>query len=228
MVERNRGSHSPGQATSSSRQVHRRVPLDASIAGVPRAVPAEYDISMRLLLTLLVTILLTPLFAQQPPPAGGARPRPAPKNLKLLEPANLMSEMHFYESALGVKCAHCHVQGDFASDAKPEKETARKMIVMAREINAKYFSGGNEGGSETAAASAHESASGTAAGAAGSATGAAAGTAVHSDKMRVSCYTCHHGAAHPVRAAAAGSAAAPAPPASPTAAPPAAPPPAEK
>ncbi|MGD0365264.1 MAG: c-type cytochrome, partial [Bryobacteraceae bacterium] len=43
--------------------------------------------------------------------------------------------------ALGVRCDFCHVQGDFASDEKPHKEIARKMIVMAREINAKFPDG---------------------------------------------------------------------------------------
>ncbi len=99
-----------------------------------------------------------------------------------------MTEMHFYESALAVKCTHCHVQGDFASDAKPEKETARKMIVMAREINAKYFGGGHAGGTE-AAASDHA---------------AADHAASDHAKMHVTCYTCHHGSVEPMTAAAAG------------------------
>ena len=35
----------------------------------------------------------------------------------------------------------CHVQGDFASDDNPKKETARMMLGMAREINAKFPDG---------------------------------------------------------------------------------------
>jgi photosynthetic reaction center cytochrome c subunit len=35
----------------------------------------------------------------------------------------------------------CHVRGDFAIDEKPEKEMARKMIVMTREINANFPDG---------------------------------------------------------------------------------------
>lgn len=49
--------------------------------------------------------------------------------------------MGAFRIALGVKCDTCHVQGDFASDEKPEKEMARKMIVMTREINAKFPDG---------------------------------------------------------------------------------------
>lgn len=40
-----------------------------------------------------------------------------------------------YSAALGVTCAHCHVQGDFASDDKRPKRAARQMAVMHRAIN---------------------------------------------------------------------------------------------
>jgi len=52
-----------------------------------------------------------------------------------------MDTMRAFRVALGAKCDTCHVQGDFASDEKPEKEMARKMIVMTREINAKFPDG---------------------------------------------------------------------------------------
>jgi hypothetical protein len=98
---------------------------------------------MRFLLTLLVAI---PLFAQEPP-AGAERkkggPPPAPKNLKILKPEEIRPLMGAFRVALGVKCTGCHVEGDFASDAKPEKDTARMMIAMTREINAKFPDGKN-------------------------------------------------------------------------------------
>lgn len=49
--------------------------------------------------------------------------------------------MRAFASALGVECNHCHVQGNFASDDKPQKEVARKMIVMARQINTNFSDG---------------------------------------------------------------------------------------
>ena len=52
--------------------------------------------------------------------------------------------MGMYRASLGVACTGCHVQGDFASDAKPEKEVARKMIVMTRQINATFPAGVGE------------------------------------------------------------------------------------
>ena len=66
-----------------------------------------------------------------------------PKNISYEE---LDSIMDSFKDALGVKCGHCHASQkdnprkmDFASDAKPEKETARKMMRMTSRINKKYF-----------------------------------------------------------------------------------------
>jgi hypothetical protein len=40
-----------------------------------------------------------------------------------------------YARALGVRCTHCHVEGDYASDDKRPKRAAREMAVMHRMIN---------------------------------------------------------------------------------------------
>lgn len=71
------------------------------------------------------------------------------KNLKVLPQMisedSLKGLMRGYNAALGVKCNFCHAENpetnkiDFSSDAKKEKEFARHMIVMTREINAKNF-----------------------------------------------------------------------------------------
>ena len=57
--------------------------------------------------------------------------------------------MRGFTRALGVRCQHCHVgegndlsKFDFASDAKPQKEIARKMMLMATDINGKHLAGG--------------------------------------------------------------------------------------
>ena len=96
---------------------------------------------MRLLVALLCLI---PLCAQ--PPADGKGPRrppPEPKNLKVLKiaPSEIIPTMFTYRVGLGVQCSHCHVQGEWDKDDKPTKETARKMIVMTQEINAKFPDG---------------------------------------------------------------------------------------
>ena len=49
--------------------------------------------------------------------------------------------MGMFRASLGVTCAAFHEQGDFASDAKPEKEIARKMILMTRQINTGFPAG---------------------------------------------------------------------------------------
>jgi hypothetical protein len=73
---------------------------------------------------------------------------------------------------LGVKCDFCHVRtadgkADFASDEKPEKKIARKMIKMANKINKKYFDYTKD----------------------------EQGNAVKA----LTCYSCHHGEAHPAK-----------------------------
>ena len=46
--------------------------------------------------------------------------------------------MRGFSAALGVRCDYCHVSGDFASDANPHKETARKMITIVRQIDSHF------------------------------------------------------------------------------------------
>jgi hypothetical protein len=86
-----------------------------------------------------------------PPPAGPAFADPPHKNLKVLPQdisgAQLLGTMKFFAQSLGVRCTFCHVGAegqplsafDFASDAKPEKQTARKMIAMVHAINEQNF-----------------------------------------------------------------------------------------
>ena len=77
---------------------------------------------------------------------------PKYKNLKIL-PKNISKEdldkvMDHFKAALGVKCSFCHAPSkdtaqkwpDFASDEKPEKLIARKMMKMTSKINKKFFS----------------------------------------------------------------------------------------
>lgn len=76
-----------------------------------------------------------------------------PVNLKVLPKHTSGEEIHRimrgYSRSLGVRCGFCHAQGpagpdgkptlDFASDEKPEKDIARKMIKMTDAINDKYL-----------------------------------------------------------------------------------------
>jgi hypothetical protein len=42
---------------------------------------------------------------------------------------------------LGVKCNHCHVKGDNASDKNDAKLASRKMLEMTRQLDRKYMGG---------------------------------------------------------------------------------------
>jgi len=67
------------------------------------------------------------------------------KNLSDLE---FDRTMDFMRASLGVSCSYCHVADgnnfDFASDAKKEKVTARKMITMTMAMNKDFFEGHTE------------------------------------------------------------------------------------
>jgi hypothetical protein len=112
--------------------------------------------------------------------AGGAASQPPPiQNLKVLPKdiprAQLTEIMQGFRMALGVECTHCHVSlQDRASDAKPTKLVARKMLQMTIAINTEHLK---------------DAADPAAAPAAGAAAGAAA--------QKVTCYTCHRGALKP-------------------------------
>jgi hypothetical protein len=95
--------------------------------------------AMRLLAVSL--LLLAPAAAQE---KQAKREIPDPTNLKILKATSgreIAQIMRTFTAGLGVQCSYCHVQGNYASDENPKKETARKMIRMAQEINAKFEDG---------------------------------------------------------------------------------------
>jgi photosynthetic reaction center cytochrome c subunit len=98
---------------------------------------------IRYLLLAVMALGVVPAMAQDTAQAPKLAEE-AYKNIQVFKgmPApHLMEAMHAFKDALGVKCSFCHVQGDFASDDKPEKATARKMVLMARGINKDNFGG---------------------------------------------------------------------------------------
>jgi photosynthetic reaction center cytochrome c subunit len=95
-------------------------------------------------LILAVVLLLVPVCLSAQEKEGKKGPPPTPKNLKILTGESgeqVIMTMRAFRTALGVQCTFCHVQGDFASDDNPKKETARMMLTMAREINSKFPDG---------------------------------------------------------------------------------------
>jgi nitrate/TMAO reductase-like tetraheme cytochrome c subunit len=76
-------------------------------------------------------------------------PQPRWHNLKIL-PQDISEDkldtiMHHFTASLGVKCNYCHVRNEsttkmeFAKDDKPEKQIARKMMLMSIDINKNHF-----------------------------------------------------------------------------------------
>ncbi|HEX5432354.1 MAG TPA: c-type cytochrome [Bryobacteraceae bacterium] len=102
---------------------------------------------MRILVPLFLATAMTFTLSAQAP--GGRRgKRPPPKNLKILTPQNYLAAMQSFRTALGVQCTFCHVQGDFASDMKPQKNIARVMLQMTRDINTKLHTAIPDSGNE--------------------------------------------------------------------------------
>ena len=105
-----------------------------------------------------------------------------PKNIS---EDGLDSVMHHFTASLGVKCNYCHVRNDdtrkmdFAKDDKPEKQIARKMMLMAIDINKNHFQQIEESMKDGMALPATDTSS------------------VSYMLKYVTCYTCHHGDPHP-------------------------------
>jgi hypothetical protein len=61
------------------------------------------------------------------------------KVLTGLTAQQFQEEMNFIVQGLGGTCGTCHVRGNFASEDKPQKQTARKMLEMVKAINQTTF-----------------------------------------------------------------------------------------
>jgi len=109
----------------------------------------NYKTSITLLVVIAIGLILSAFMPQQQEFKA--------KNLKVL-PKDISKDeidevMEGFKVALGVKCSFCHASQpndpkklDFASDTKPEKEIARKMMRMTAKINKKYFHNQKENG----------------------------------------------------------------------------------
>lgn len=97
--------------------------------------------SFLVVLACICSVLIFQAFTVSTPPGY--------KNLHILpkdiSKDGLDSIMHHFTASLNVKCTFCHVKDNatnkmnFASDDKPEKLIARKMMLMSIDINSKYF-----------------------------------------------------------------------------------------
>ena len=104
---------------------------------------------------LLLMLVLTRSDGQRPKKNGENNPpkiltveQAGNKNIKELRGlpnAQLIPSMRFMSASLGVRCDFCHLskdgQLDAAAEDKKEKQTAREMIRMVKEINHANFKG---------------------------------------------------------------------------------------
>ena len=127
------------------------------------------------------------------------------RNLKILpqdiSKEGLDSVMHTFTVSLGVRCNFCHVRNeaersmDFASDAKPEKNIARKMMMMSIMLNKNYFKAmGDHDMDHDMDDSSHDAAMAN--------MNVTIDTTTTPDDYRqlfrtITCYTCHRGDPHP-------------------------------
>lgn len=103
---------------------------------------------MKLLRNICAACVVVVCFAsiargQLPAGSEGKTAEQVYKNIQVLQgtPMDLfLPEMRLFEAALGVNCEYCHLEQDRSKDDLEEKQTARKMIAMVREIN-KNFDG---------------------------------------------------------------------------------------
>lgn len=93
--------------------------------------------------SLLIAFVALGVAATRPPVIKDRNLKILPKDIS---DAKLDSIMKSYNIALGVKCNFCHVPVkniadslDYASDAEPMKEEARKMMKMTIHINKTNF-----------------------------------------------------------------------------------------
>jgi hypothetical protein len=133
--------------------------LDAKIAGPhPASVKEKYTLSSDGNTLTVDTVTTsdgkdhqqTLVLEKQPDSAGEPLRKPEQtagerfKNVTLMKemPASrFLDAMRSFSMSLGVDCEHCHVQGNFASDDKPAKVMARKMLTMTHNINDQTFGG---------------------------------------------------------------------------------------
>lgn len=91
------------------------------------------------LFALALSTLLFPAVSSAQAPAPQLVEGPNVKVLTGLTAQQFQEEMNFIVQGLGVTCGTCHVRGNFASEEKPQKQIARKMLEMVKAINTSSF-----------------------------------------------------------------------------------------
>ena len=125
----------PGHPPIDTGQTIPAPPLSEGTTGAPDAASSASP-------TAAQTGSAAELPSLDPLPAGSKEERAEQKykNIQLLKgipSERLMKVMFAFKSSLGVDCTYCHIKDQFEKDDKPAKQTARKMIQLVRDTNAK-------------------------------------------------------------------------------------------
>lgn len=117
----------------------------------PKAIEMKSNKTIVVVATLALFIIVG-IAASKPPEEKFKNLKVLPKNISDQTIDKVMEE---FAKSLGVECKFCHVQidslnWDMASDQKPEKSIARKMIKMSNKINKDFFKAKTKYGQEDA------------------------------------------------------------------------------
>ena len=112
-------------------------PKNAQVSPILSAMKIGRLLTITFFFSILSLVVSSPSFAQAPQPQIVEGPNV--KVLTGLYAQQFQDEMNFIVQGLGVNCNTCHVRGNFASEEKPLKQTARKMIEMVKAINSANF-----------------------------------------------------------------------------------------
>jgi hypothetical protein len=118
---------------------------------LPKAIQMKSNRKIVVAATLALFVIIG-IAASRPPEEKFQNLKILPKNISDQTLEKVMNE---FSKSLGVECKFCHVQidstnWDMASDQKPEKSVARKMIKMSNKINRDFFKAKTKYGEEEA------------------------------------------------------------------------------
>jgi len=134
-----RGSRSSGSERLARMTVGHPEGLPGALRGTTLACGSRREPLMRasILIGLIVFAAANTASAQNPTPQRAGERYKSVRVLTEAPASQMIEMMSVIAGSLGVTCAHCH-ETDFASDAKPMKDTAREMIRLTATTDAAF------------------------------------------------------------------------------------------
>ncbi len=115
---------------------HRSAPVSQQVSPAAAVAPDAARDSIQRINDRMEAAVLARIAGREREPASLVFSNITLPHLRGVPAANFVAIMNAgYAKALGVTCTHCHVAGNFASDAKRPKRAAREMAMMHFGIN---------------------------------------------------------------------------------------------